>query len=75
MVLDLRTRTFYRDHLLSHQPTRDDAGRFQARVAITYLGGEKTRAQRFLDLEAFDSEQEAIDRGRAAGIAWVDRHA
>jgi hypothetical protein len=65
-------RSFYRDYMLSCQPTRLDDGRYQARVVITSLGGDKTRSQRFLDLESFESEEAAIVRSRQAGMEWID---
>jgi hypothetical protein len=68
-----RHRCLYKNHLLSFAPVPLDSGRAQARVAITALGGQATCAQRFIDLEAFDTEAEAADQARAAGIAWVDR--
>ncbi|CAN5773020.1 hypothetical protein BH11PSE8_BH11PSE8_46060 [soil metagenome] len=66
------SRSIYRDHLLSCRPMLLEGGEFQARVAITYLGGEKTRSQHFLDLEAFPSETAANDRAVQAAQAWVD---
>ena len=68
-----RYRCVYKNHLLSFAPVPLDSGRLQARVAITALGGQVTCAQRFIDLEAFDSEAQAADEARAAGMAWVDR--
>lgn len=68
----MRPRTFYRDHLLGCQPLRLDDGRFQARVVITAMGGSKTRSQRFLDLDIFDSEEAAIERAHQAGVQWID---
>ena len=66
-------RTFYRDHLLSCQPHRLDNGEFQPRVVITSMAGDKTRSQRFLDLdEAFADEAAAVDRARRAGMDWID---
>jgi hypothetical protein len=65
------TRVFYRGYLLSCQPSPVEQ-RFQARVVITALGGDKTRSQRFLDLETFDSEAAAIERAHEAGIQWID---
>lgn len=70
-MLDPKRSTLYRDHLLSHMPTRTEDG-YQARVAISYLGGDKTHAQRFLDLEVFATEEQAIDHARQAGMKWVD---
>lgn len=65
-------RSFYRDHLLSCQPMLQDDGRYQARVVITSMGGDTTRSQRFLDLDAFDSEAAAVDHARRAGMDWID---
>ena len=67
-------RSFYRDHMLTCRPQPQDDGRFQARVAISALGGLKTRAQRFLDLAVFDSHDEAVAHARTAGMEWIDKH-
>jgi len=67
-------RFFYREHLLSCRPSEQDDGRFQARVAIAAMGGLKTQAQRFLDLDLYDSHDEAVAAAHEAGIAWIDKH-
>lgn len=67
-----RYRCLYKNHLLNYAPVRLDGGRLQARVAVTALHGLATCAQRFIDLDAYDCEEEAADRARAAGMAWVD---
>ncbi len=67
-------RSFYRDHMLTCRPQPQDDGRYQARVAISALGGLKTRAQRFLDLAVFESHDEAVEHARAAGMDWVDKN-
>ena len=67
-------RSFYRDHLLTCRPQVQDDGRFQARVAISSLGGQKTQAQRFLDLATFDSHDEAVEHARVAGMDWIDKN-
>lgn len=67
-------RSFYRDHMLHCQPQAQDDGRFQSRVAITALGGLKTRAQRFLDLAVFESHDDAVEHARMAGMEWVDKN-
>jgi hypothetical protein len=67
-------RFLHKDFVLSCAPTPIEGGRFQAHVAITYLGGERTRSQRFIDLAEFDTEAEAVEHARQAGIEWVDRH-
>ena len=66
------TRSIYRNHLLSCRPMLLDDGQYQARVAITYLGGEKTRSQHFLDLDTFTSEAAANERALQAAQLWVD---
>ena len=65
-------RSFYKDHLLSCYPLPLENGRFQARVAITALGGGRTRSQRFLDLEDFASVEAAVARSFQAAMDWVD---
>lgn len=67
----MNPRMFHGDYMLSCQPMRLDDGRYQARVVITALGGTRTRAQRFLDLEFYEHEEEAIERARHAGIEWI----
>lgn len=66
-------RQLYRDHLLSCSAVPTDDGRYQARVAVAAIGGERTRAQRFLDLEVFDSEDAALAHAKQAGCEWVDK--
>ena len=66
-------RTFYRDHMLTCRPFATEDGRFQARVVISALGGLKTQAQRFIDLETFDTHDEAVAAARDAGMQWVDK--
>jgi hypothetical protein len=70
----MTTRSFYRGCMLSCQPMRLDSGRWQARVAITSMQSDKTRAQRFLDLDDFESMDTALERALHAGMAWVDAH-
>ena len=65
-------RSFYRDYLLTCQPMRQLDGRFQARVVITSLAGDRTRSQRFFDLEVFDSEDAAVEHARESGMKWID---
>jgi hypothetical protein len=67
-----RYRTVYKGHLLSYEPALLDNGRLQARIAITALGGQPTIAQRFIDLHEFDTEAEAIECAKRAGMDWVD---
>ena len=65
-------RQLYRDHLLSCSAVPMDDGRYQARVAIAAISGDRTRAQRFLDLDAFATEDEALAHAGQAGCEWVD---
>lgn len=65
-------QSLYREYLLSCRPQPLDDGRYQARVAIASLGGSRTRAQHFLDLETFASHDEAVAHAMAAGSHWVD---
>ena len=65
-------RSFYRDYMLTCQPMRQPDGRFQARVVITSLAGDRTRSQRFLDLKVFDSEDAAVEHARESGMEWID---
>ena len=59
--------------LARHVPRGHRAGRFLARVAVTYVGNERTRSQRFLDLkDEFSTEAEAVECARLAGISWVE---
>jgi hypothetical protein len=67
-------RSFYRDHMLSYRPKLLQDGRFQAQVAISAMGGLKTQAQRFLDLETFDSHDEAVAFARESGMQWIDKN-
>lgn len=48
----------YKGYYLTAGSIRSDNGRYQARVAVTALAGEKTRSQRFLDLDQFATEAE-----------------
>ena len=65
-------RVLYKGYLLSPAPMPGDDGRYQARAGITAIGGERTRAQRFLDLEYFATESEASARAIEAAKQWVD---
>ncbi len=68
-------RYLHKDFVLSCTPKKTVDGRFQVGVAITYLGGERTRSQRFIDMrEVFDTEEEAAAHARAVGIEWIEQH-
>lgn len=70
-----QSTSIYRDYHLSCRPMEMDDGTYQARVAIICVSGDKTRSQRFLDLEVFASEDVAIERARSVGMDWVDANA
>jgi hypothetical protein len=65
-------RSFHRDYMLSCEATLQDDGRYQARVAVICMSSDKTRSQRFLDLESFVEPDAAIERTRQAGMEWID---
>ena len=65
-------RVFYRYYMLTCRPQPLDDGRFQARVAISAIGGMKTRAQRFVDLGIFILHDDAVQRAESAGKEWVN---
>ena len=65
----------YNGYLLSCHPRTIDDGRYQARLGITAFAGDKTRGQRFLDLEVFTTENEAAAHAKAVGMQWVDDNA
>ncbi len=67
-------RYLHKDFVLSCTPKKTADARFQAAVAITYLGGERTRSQRFIDMaDVFDTEEEAAAHARTVGIAWIEQ--
>jgi hypothetical protein len=67
-------RHLHKDFVLSCNPKKTVDGRFQASLAITYLGGERTRSQRFIDMtDVFDTEEEAAAHARTVGIEWIER--
>ena len=69
----MKSKCIYRSYCLASITTPSDDGRYRARVVIIALGDERTRSQRFLDLETFSSVAEAEDRAIAGGKEWVDK--
>jgi hypothetical protein len=55
--------------------TPTENGRYRARVAILALDGERTRSQRFIDLEVFPTRAEAGERVVKVARAWIDANA
>lgn len=68
----MNTRCVYKSYTVADVTTPTDDGRFRARAAIMSLDGERTRSQRFLDLETFRTPEEAHARTMQAAKAWVD---
>lgn len=62
----------YKGYVIASLTARNDAGRFEAKVAI--IGGAQGRSQRFLDLEDYDTELRADDRALEAAKDWIDSH-
>jgi hypothetical protein len=65
-------RANYKGYTFADVTTQTESGRFKARAAIMALDGSRTRSQRFIDLETFDTEREASARVVAAAQAWID---
>ena len=65
-------RATYKGYTFADVTTPTEAGRFKARAAIMALDGGRTRSQRFLDLETFNTQAEASARVAAAAKAWID---
>ncbi len=74
-VRNVMDRHLYKGYLLSCRPLQINEAQFQARLIITALASDKTRAQRFVDLECFESESEAAARAKDVGMKWVDENA
>lgn len=63
----------YKGFTVADVSTRTDDGRYRARAAIMSLNGERTRSQRFLDLEIFRTMEEAHQRTMAVAMVWIDK--
>jgi hypothetical protein len=70
----MKPRFLHQDYHLAAITTKTDDGKFRARVAIMALSGDRTRSQRFLDFETFDTEAQADERAIAGGKEWIDTH-
>ena len=62
----------YKGYTFADVSTPTENGRYRARVAILALDGERTRSQRFIDLEVFKTRQEAGERVVTVARAWID---
>jgi hypothetical protein len=67
-------RRLYREHLISSYATADDSGSYRAHAAIAAVGLTLARAQRFIDLEGFSTEAEAVSHAEVAAIDWLDHN-
>ena len=65
-------RATYKGYTFADVTTKTEGGRFKARAAIMALDGGRTRSQRFLDLETYNTEAEANTRVISAAKAWID---
>ena len=68
----MSARGIYRGYTFADVSTAMENGRYRARVAIMALDGSQTRSQRFLDLEVFQTLEEAGERVVAVARAWID---
>ena len=64
-------KSLYRGYYIAPMPTPVEGG-FESRVAVLALSGERTRQQRFLDFEAYATEEMAVQRAVEGAKAWVD---
>lgn len=66
------SRRVYKGYAVADVSTPTDDGRYRARAAIMSLASERTRSQRFIDLEVYRTLEQAQERSMAAAIAWID---
>jgi hypothetical protein len=65
-------RATYKGYTFADVSTTTESGRYKARAAIMALEGGRTRSQRFLDLETYNTAAEANARVISAAKAWID---
>ena len=70
----MKWKTAYKGYLIASLTTMNEYGRYEARVAIIGLTGDRARSQRFLDLEDYATETRADDRALEAAKDWIDAH-
>ena len=68
----MNSRHVYQGYAFTDVSTRTEDGRYRARVAIVSLEGTRTRSQRFIDLDVYRTQEEALDRLTAAAMSWID---
>ena len=71
----MSARGIYKGYTFADVSTPMENGRYRARVAILALDGTRTRSQRFIDLETFNSREEAGARVVTVARAWIDANA
>ncbi len=69
----MNSRNAYQGYVFTDVSTRTEDGRYPARVAIVSLDGSRTRSQRFIDLDIYPTQEEALDRLTAAAKRWIER--
>jgi hypothetical protein len=70
----MKWKTPYKGYLIASLTTCNELGRYESRVAIIGVAGDRARSQRFLDLEEYPSEAQADDRALEAAKDWIDAH-
>jgi hypothetical protein len=68
----MKPKCYYKGYHLACITSAMDDGTFQARVAIMTLDAQRTRSQRFIDLEVFRDEAQADLRAIAGGKEWIE---
>jgi hypothetical protein len=68
----MQTKCFYKGYHLACITTPADNGMFRARVAVMALSADRTRSQRFIDMETFPDESQADARALTGGKEWVE---
>jgi hypothetical protein len=61
----------YKGYAFTDETTRTEDGKYRARVRILGLDGGH-RSQRFIDVETFVNEADALRRALAAARSWID---
>ena len=68
----MNSNSYYKGYHMACISSATDNGGFRARVAVMALDGQRTRSQRFLDMEVFPDRPQADARALAGGMEWID---
>lgn len=68
----MNSRYVYQGYVFTDVSTRTEDGRYRARVAIISLDGTRTRSQRFIDLDVYSTQEEALDRLTVVAKRWIE---